>query len=48
MGPGYMKKYLKNDGGSVLMENDQQLPISQTKKESVISLFEAIARNKSI
>ncbi len=46
--PNYMKKYLKNDGGSVQMESGQALPISQSKKESVISLFEAIARNKSI
>ncbi|MBK6266309.1 response regulator transcription factor [Marivirga sp. S37H4] len=46
--PNYMKKYLKNDGGSVLMENGKALPISQSKKESIVSLFEAIARNKSI
>ncbi|GAA5027774.1 DNA-binding response regulator [Marivirga lumbricoides] len=46
--PNYMKKYLKNDGGSVLMDNGASLPISQSNKEKIVSLFEAIARNKSL
>lgn len=46
--PNYMKKYLKNDGGSVLMDNGATLPISQSNKEKIVSLFEAIARNKSL
>ncbi|UCS94144.1 LytTR family DNA-binding domain-containing protein [Echinicola marina] len=46
--PNYMKKYLRNDGGSVLMENGEQLPISQRKKEEVVTLFEAIVKSKSM
>ncbi|AWW30383.1 DNA-binding response regulator [Echinicola strongylocentroti] len=46
--PNYMKKYFRHDGGGVLMENGQSLPISQRKKEEIITLFEAIAKNKSL
>ncbi|WP_186753792.1 LytR/AlgR family response regulator transcription factor [Echinicola salinicaeni] len=44
--PNYMKKYLRNDGGSVVMENGEQLPISQRKKDEVVTLFEAIVKSK--
>ncbi|WP_246581416.1 LytR/AlgR family response regulator transcription factor [Echinicola shivajiensis] len=46
--PNYMKKYLRNDGGSVLMDNGEQLPISQRKKDEVLTLFEAIVKSKSV
>ncbi|MBD8488375.1 response regulator transcription factor [Echinicola sp. CAU 1574] len=46
--PNYMRKYYRNDGGSVLMENGKILPISQRKKEEILSLFEAIVKNKSM
>ena len=46
--PNYMKKYFRNDGGGVLMENGVTLPISHSKKEEIVSLFEAIAQNKSL
>lgn len=46
--PNYMKKYFRNDGGSVLMENGKTLPISQSKKESIASVFNAIAKNKTL
>ncbi len=45
--PNYMKKYFRNDGGGVMMENGVTLPISHSKKEEIVSLFEAIAQNKS-
>lgn len=46
--PNYMKKYFRNDGGSILMENGKTLPISQSKKESIASVFNAIAKNKTL
>lgn len=46
--PNYMKKYFRNDGGGVMMENGVMLPISHSKKEEIVSLFEAIAKNKSL
>ncbi len=46
--PNYMKKYFRNDGGSILMENGQTLPISQSKKENIASVFNAIAKNKTL
>ncbi|AGA76962.1 LytR/AlgR family response regulator transcription factor [Echinicola vietnamensis] len=46
--PNYMKKYFRHDGGGVQMENGKSLPISQRKKEEIITLFEAIAKNKSL
>lgn len=46
--PNYMKKYFRNDGGSILMENGETLPISQSKKESIASVFNAIAKNKTL
>jgi len=46
--PNYMKKYLRNDGGGVLMENGKLLPISQRKKDEVVTIFEAIVKNKSL
>ncbi|GGZ22785.1 DNA-binding response regulator [Echinicola pacifica] len=46
--PNYMRKYFRHDGGSVMMENGQTLPISQRKKEELLTLFEAIVKNKSI
>lgn len=46
--PNYMQKYFRNDGGGVLMDDGKTLPISQRKKEEIITLFEAIAKNKSL
>ncbi len=44
--PNYLKKYLKNDGGYVVMEPDKHLPVSKSKKELLVKLFEVISRNQ--
>ncbi|WP_062127693.1 LytR/AlgR family response regulator transcription factor [Geofilum rubicundum] len=44
--PNYLKKYHKNDGGYVVMEPDKQLPVSKSKKELLVKLFEVISRNQ--
>lgn len=46
--PNYMKKYLKNDGGGIMMENGITLPVSHSRKEQIVSLFDAIAQNKTL
>lgn len=40
--PNHMKKYSRNDGGYLIMVNDQRIPISQSKRNSVIDLFEKL------
>lgn len=34
----YIKQYIKSDGGYIVMENDQQVSISQGKKEEFLAL----------
>lgn len=43
--PNYMKKYHRRDGGYVMMDNDQRIPVSNNKKAMLTGLFEAISRN---
>src|SRR5690606_32191115 len=42
--PNYMQKYLKNDGGYVVMSNGKSIPISNTKKKLITELFETIRK----
>src|SRR5690606_16450097 len=34
-----IKKFIKADGGYVLMSNEQKLPVSKSKKEELIAFF---------
>src|SRR5690606_7496656 len=38
--PNHIKKYSRNDGGFLIMSNDQRIPISQSKRSTVVNLFE--------
>lgn len=38
----HIKKYIRNDGGFLLMVDNSQIPISQSKKSSVINFFEKL------
>lgn len=40
--PNHIKKYSRFDGGYLIMSNDQRIPISQSKRSSVIELFEKL------
>lgn len=44
--PDYMKKFSRKDGGYVLMKNEKIIPISRSKRNLVVGLFEAVRRNK--
>ena len=43
--PNYMKNYHRKDGGYVMMDNGQRIPVSHHKKELLTGLFEAVSRN---
>jgi len=40
----YVKKYVKSDGGYIIMINNDTVPISKTKKESFIKMMATISR----
>lgn len=40
--PSYMQKYIRNDGGYIIMSNQQRIPISTSKKSLVSDIFEGI------
>ena len=40
--PKKIKKYDKEDGGVLVLQNGKQVPLSQRKKESVLSLLESL------
>lgn len=44
LNPNYMKKYTKSGGGFIEMENEDKIPVSNSRKQAVISLFESIKR----
>lgn len=40
--PVYIKKYMKKDGGYLVMENDHEVPVSRTQRAHVLKLFSNI------
>ncbi|MBL1407841.1 LytR/AlgR family response regulator transcription factor [Sphingobacterium faecale] len=40
--PNHIKKYIRNDGGFLIMSDDSRIPISQSKKNTVVELFEKL------
>lgn len=42
--PNYMKKYYRNDGGYLVMQDEKTIPVSKNKKELITSLFDAISK----
>jgi len=38
----YVQKYLRGEGGEVVMSNGEQIPVSRTKKQEFLSLLEKI------
>lgn len=42
--PNYMKKYYRNDGGYLVMQDEKTIPVSKSKKELITSLFDAISK----
>lgn len=42
--PNFMQKYLKNDGGYVVMSNGQHIPISNSRKGLITEIFDTIRK----
>ncbi|MDT0642812.1 LytTR family DNA-binding domain-containing protein [Zunongwangia sp. F363] len=42
--PNYMKKYYRNDGGYLVMQDGKSVPVSKNKKELITNLFDAITK----
>jgi two-component system LytT family response regulator len=42
--PNYMKKYYRNDGGYLVMQDGKSIPVSKSKKDLIINLFDAITK----
>ncbi len=42
--PAFLRKYSRSEGGFVIMDNGDQLPVSPLRKEAVVQLFEMIQR----
>lgn len=42
--PNFIKKYSRNDGGYLIMQNNQSIPVSNSKKELITNLFDAITK----
>ncbi|MDT0687715.1 LytR/AlgR family response regulator transcription factor [Autumnicola psychrophila] len=40
--PNYMKKYYRNDGGYLVMQDGKSIPVSKSKKDLITNLFDAI------
>jgi two-component system LytT family response regulator len=43
--PAYLKKYSRSEGGFVIMDNNDELPVSPQRKDAVVQLFEMIQRD---
>lgn len=43
--PKYLKKFLRNDGGYVVMEDGEKISVSKINKDKVTAIFNQIERN---
>lgn len=43
--PLYLKKFLRNDGGYVVMEDGEKISVSKNNKDKIIDIFNQIERN---
>jgi len=42
--PNHMKKYVRNDGGYIVLANGKEIPVSANRRQLIVGLFEAIKR----
>lgn len=43
--PNYIKKYYRNDGGYLVMQDGKSIPVSKNKKDLITNLFDAISKS---
>lgn len=46
--PNFIKKYMRTDGGYLIMSDNKQIPVSSSKRELIVNIFEAVKRKKPI
>jgi len=44
--PNYVKSILKQDGGSLIMRNDDEVPVSRQKRKQINDILESMLRFK--
>lgn len=44
--PNYMRRYNRHDGGYIVMENGESIPVSNRKKDLIPGIFKAISKKK--
>ena len=42
--PNYMRKYVRNDGGFIVMVDDKKIPVSSKNKVLIVNIFKAVER----
>lgn len=40
--PGHLKKYIRHDGGSVIMSDDTEIPISASKRNAIMTYLDSL------
>lgn len=46
--PNFMKKYMRSDGGYLIMSDNKQIPVSNSKRDLITGVFEAIKSENPI
>lgn len=46
--PNFMKKYIRSDGGYLVMSNNEKIPVSSSKRELITTIFEAIKKENPL
>lgn len=45
--PNFMKKFMRSEGGYLIMSDNKQIPVSTAKRDLIIGIFEAINNESS-
>lgn len=42
--PNYMKRYSRHDGGYIIMDNKESIPVSNSKRNLIVNLFDSVKK----
>lgn len=43
--PNYMKRFSRHDGGYIIMENKENIPVSNSKRNLIVNIFDSVKKN---
>lgn len=43
--PNYMKRFSRHDGGYIIMENQESIPVSNSKRSLIVNIFDSVKKN---